>query len=288
MRSNVANGGMLMEPYQSHASRNESLDRNVDNPSKSDFYLKAFPRVDMSDEVEFAFTQLSVMMDELGGKNRLVEPPERKAAPRRRNRQSFREDDKRFELAEHLIAVLPCLLKTIFLLEGENGIARKRILKLSVFRRMLLCPDHAHDWITYMLKQHGTPAQRCVDYFQLVSETTVIDFTGGFKPTSKEDVEAYQAARQEVFVAVEALKGTISALVMLDTADTERAAATAVVWRIMSNKLGRPFVLGLVLIDLILHVRPSYVEVFTLLQRTWLFFAHLFDFHLFHINFRSL
>ena len=208
----------------------------------------------MSDEVEWAFTMLSVVMDELGGKNRLVEPPERKAAPRRRKRQSFREDDKRFELAEHMIAVLPALFKTIFLLEGENGITRKRILKLSVFRRMLLCPEAVGDWITHMLRQYGTPSSRVVDYFALVSETNVIDFTGGFKPTSKEDMEAYQAVRQEVFVEVEALKGTISSLVMLDTSDTERAAATAVVWRIMSNKLGRPFVLGLVLIDLILHI----------------------------------
>ena len=46
----------------------------------------------------------------------------------------------------------------------------------------------------------------------------------------------------------------IASLVTLNKGLTEKAASTAVIWYTMNSKLARPFILGLVMIDLILHL----------------------------------
>ena len=67
-------------------------------------------------------------------------------------------------------------------------------------------------------------------------------------------MKRFDESRQGVFDRVSELKGSIASLVTLPTKEMERAASTPVVWHAMGNKLSRPFVLGVVLIDLVLHI----------------------------------
>jgi hypothetical protein len=86
----------------------------------------------------------------------------------------------------------------------------------------------------------------------MLSQTSVEDYVGGFRTILLEDIDNFDEHRCRLFDAVEGLPGTIASLVILDERETERAAATQVAWYIMSKNLLRPFVVGLVLIDLVL------------------------------------
>lgn len=193
---------------------------------------------------------LSSVLDEFGGACKILPPPD----PRKNLAQKKKKIDKREELVKHVVHAFPSLLRTVLLLDGQNGSTRKRILRTSLFRRMLPTPDSVGDWITRMLRHGGAPLRRAVDHFELASETTVADHAGGFLATTKENVQAFQASKVKVFCAIENLHGTVSSLVMLQVRERERAAATAVIWNVLNCKLSCPFVLSLVIIDLALHV----------------------------------
>jgi hypothetical protein len=207
--------------------------------------------VDISSDVEWALSMLSIMMDELGGKNEIIEASP--VNPRTGiSKQRIEEADKRRSLAVHVITVLPTLLRTVLLIEKNGGVLRKKILGMSIFRRIFLCRESVGDWITEMLRRSGAPSRRAVDYFAIVSEVTVVDFSGDFRTLLTEDVKSFQSARNDVFDAIYGLDGVISSLVVLEDSETTRAASTAAIWHILSQRLSRPFVLALTLIDLIL------------------------------------
>lgn len=210
----------------------------------------AFPRVELWHEVEWCFSMLSVVMDELGGKSGGLHKNTR------RNLRAPDQQDKicRDQIASYTAEQFPYLLKTILLLEEEGGATRRRLLKFSIFRRILVCPESVGPWLTSMLHKKGIPSIRAVDYLVLLSQTSVEDYVGGYRTILLEDIDDFHGHRVRLFDAVEALKGTIASLVVLDERETERAAATQVAWYIMSKNLGRPFVVGLVLIDFVLHI----------------------------------
>jgi hypothetical protein len=180
-------------------------------------------------------------MDEFGGARKFLPPPN----PRK-------HVDKRQELAKHVVAAFPNLLRTVLLL--DNSVTRKRILRMSLFRRVLLCPESVGDWIMRLLRRGGVPSQRAVDYFELVSETNVSDLKGGFIATTAQDLHDFQAAKLQVFCAIEDIKGVVSSLVILENRGRERAAATSAVGFVLNCKLSRPFILSLSSIDLVLHL----------------------------------
>ena len=220
---------------------------------------RLFPKPEVWDEVEWCFSMLSLALDELAGKSGSLFKTTRRdvfashhtntAQPKLR-----KPDAMRREIVCHLITVLPHLLKTVLLIETEGGETRRRILKLSVFRRMFLCKECVGEWLTQMLRKTGSASRRAVDFLELISETTVRDYTGGHRATLVDDIQKYHEEREEVYDAVNDLEGTIGSLVTMENRQTERAAATGVIWHIMGERLARPFVLGLVLVDLVLHI----------------------------------
>jgi hypothetical protein len=215
-----------------------------------------FPRVSLWHEVEWCFSMLSLVMDELGGKSGGLHKNIR------RNLRAPDQQDKicRDLLASYMAENFPFLLKTVLLLEEDGGDTRRRLLKMSIFRRILVCPESVGPWLTSMLRKKGMPSVRAVDYLAMLSQASVEDYVGGFRTILLEDIDDFHEHRCRLFDAVEELPGTIASLVILDERETERAGATQVAWYIMSKNLLRPFVVGLVLIDFVL---VSSSKVFT-------------------------
>jgi len=212
--------------------------------------IKLFPRVEVWEEVEWCFSMLSTVLDIFAREDAL---PAFKRI--RSNRGSLNDArDSRTVLVQQLIGKLPTLVPTVFLVDDDGQDSRQRILDTVLFQRLFLCAEVVDRWLTDMLAHGGVPAKRAVDFLWRVSNSSIDDFTGGFGAANSGDWDRFYERREEVFMTVGGLKGIIASLVTLDNAETERAASTATIWHAMNNKLARPFVLGLVLIDLVLHL----------------------------------
>ena len=211
---------------------------------------RTYPNVELWEEVEWSFNMLSMAVDELGGKSGGLH----KVRLRSLIHHTVKDRTAREAIIKHLCEQVPTLLKTLLLLDDDGGSARTRLFRLSLVRRVLLCPDSVGPWLTNMLQRHGLPSKRAVDYMVMVSEATAEDYIGGYRSILPGDFEAFYNERNQVFEMAGKLKGTIASFVTLDTWETERAASTAMAWHIMDKNLERPFVVGLVLIDLVLHI----------------------------------
>ena len=217
------------------------------------------PIVDLWEEVEFAFEMLSLIVDELSGRNGGLF----KTSKEIRTRKSYRQDmEARSHLVSHLVAVIPTILKTVLLVDNDGGEARRRLFQMSIVRQLLLMPESVGPWLTHMLHKKGIAAKRAVDYLVLVSQTKPEDYVGGFRAILREDVTEFEEQKRSVFESIEHLENTITSLVVLDRKDTERAAGCSVVWNIMDRNLARPFVVGLLLIDFVLHLTLMLVSLF--------------------------
>ncbi|KAL7568621.1 hypothetical protein ACA910_022722 [Epithemia clementina (nom. ined.)] len=212
-----------------------------------------FPRVEIWEEVEWCLAMLSTEIDVLGRNAALPTYQQALRSIDTKTTASNRRDG-RTTLVESLVQRLPRLMPTLLLVEDDGVDSRMRASETTIFRRLLFCPEVVNMWLIDMLNYGGIPAQRAVDFLWLVSHTTIDDYTGGFGAPLRKDWRNFEASRQGVFNEVSDLKGVIATLVTLRTKEMERAASTPVVWHAMGNKLSRPFVLGLVLIDLALHV----------------------------------
>ena len=211
---------------------------------------KQFPQAEIWEEVECCIDVLSMAMDELAGENGGLHNVTRGSLGSTEDKDMI----ARNELVSHIVNKMPRILKTVLLLEGGGGSIRNRILETSLFRRILLCPESVGRWLTNMLQKKGNPSVRGIDYLELVSGTHIKDYVGGFRPPIVNDWVAFHESKESVFDAIEALDGTAASLIVLENRQTERAATTPVLQHIMTDNLGRPFVVSLVLIDLVLHI----------------------------------
>ena len=101
----------------------------------------------------------------------------------------------------------------------------------------------------------------------IISKTSSSDLTGGFRSDTSEDLHECENLRQGTFAKLEGLEGTIASLVVLDTKDVERAATSNAVWHLMNRNLTRPFVVGLMLVDIVLHITLMLVSPFNFVCR---------------------
>jgi hypothetical protein len=205
-----------------------------------------------------SFEMLSEAMNELSGKGATLHH-------RHSSRPSLKNplghnDEARAALATHVATLLPSIFKTILLLDDEGGKTRKKLLKTSFVRRLLLCPETVGPWITTMLRKKGLPSKRAIDYLGIISNTTAEDFVGTSRCVTNDDIDAFREERGRVFAAIDDLEGTIASLVVLEQREVERAAGTSVVWYIMNENLARPFVVSLVIIDFVEHLVLLFVS----------------------------
>ena len=148
---------------------------------------RMFPPVDMWDEVEWCFRMLSLALDELGGCSGGLYRIDRRALINHTNKRDGRDMLERDKLASCVIMRLPTLLKTLLLLETDGVEARDRIFKMSIIRRILLCPESIGDWVMAMLQKKGIPSRRAVDYLLMISSLTLEDLFGSWHTTILEE-----------------------------------------------------------------------------------------------------
>lgn len=240
-----------LNPYHNDLEHQlaQSKKKSLYKPEMSRSYLY-YPRVVLWEEVEFAFEMLSMIMEELGGKNGGLFTSSKDSD----DRISRKDKKARSDLTKHIVAVIPTILKTVLLIDDEGGSTRGRLFRSSLFRRLLLTPESVGPWLTQCLHQKGVPSKRAVDYLVLLSQSTAEDYAGGFRTILKDDIMEFEELKHRVYEQLEKLESTIASLVVLDSNDTERAAACSAVWYIMDRTLMNGFVVGLLLIDCVLHV----------------------------------
>ncbi|KAL7568642.1 hypothetical protein ACA910_022740 [Epithemia clementina (nom. ined.)] len=285
-RKGVFMGGGLLSSFDTRELQN---DHDAPATSKPNYYWpltrferKMFPRVEVWEEVEWCLSMLSNVLDVLSRHSSMHDANMNNYPPPAKRRQTVAASatditvasndshhlppqqqprkktkvpiDDRKVLAEALVEKLPSLLPTVLLVDDDGMNTRERLLEMKIIRRLFLCQQTVGMWLIEMLNHGGSPATRAVDYLWLVSSVSIEDYTGSYGSVHSTELEAFNTDRHNVFEAVGSLKGTIASLVTLDTTETDRAASTAVIWHTMNQKLSRPFVLGLVLIDLLLHI----------------------------------
>ena len=212
--------GSSSNTVRSRSAHKRSRDavKQLDGTMESliDYSMVAFPTVQLYNEAEWCLLMLALAMDGLGGRD---------GGFHKEKRRLHRHEDKRAraDLAAHLVTKLPTLLKTVLLIENDGTKTRQKLLtKLSIFRRILLCPESVGPWLPTMIRHNGIAAQRGVDYLLLVSQTSVDDYVGGFTNVLARDVEHFEAQRNLVFEAIAALSGPVTSLLVLNDEEQVR------------------------------------------------------------------
>jgi hypothetical protein len=222
---------------------------------------RLFPVTCLPEEVEWCFEMLSLGLDVMSDSSQMPpygqQPSQLQNKPlssktmNNKSRDVIRES--RMTLATNLIQQVPLLIKTMLLLEDSTE--RQRVWSMPIFRQVLVNEAAIGPWLTHMLRRHGMPSERAIDFFILVSESKVEDLIGTTPTPAIEDNQAFALEQLHVFQAIEALGETIPSLALLnDPKEIERAAATSVVWFVMNKELSSPFTVGLILTDVVLHL----------------------------------
>eukprot|EP00957_Ditylum_brightwellii_P106178 8100156-Ditylum_brightwellii.AAC.1 len=94
-----------------------------------------------------------------------------------------------------------------------------------------------------MLETKYEPIQQsAVDYFELLSNLTVIDYILDEHATpTPVDIDCFSRSQEEVFSEVQNLKYLIPAMISLADCEQERVAITCVIERVLDNAMVRPF-----------------------------------------------
>jgi hypothetical protein len=137
----------------------------------------------------------------------------------------------------------------------EDDEARSGLLEQPVIRCALLREESVGLWMVEMLQSKGLAAQRAVDYFVVISSVGLADFVGTFRTPLQDDIDAYTQTRSEMLTAFNKFTGKmVPILYGIPEKEIERAASTAIIWDMMDRGLARPFVVGMALVDCVLHL----------------------------------
>lgn len=252
------------------ANLTKSQTRANDNPiSQEDHFAKIFPRdVFLPPVIERAFVILSSALDHfsrpihrnaitpttapmivmmiMGGPSTPVSAGGFRATTRQHQMNSRRS------IVRH-IASIPHLLKTLLLIEEPD--TRNRILNLSIIRRSMLCDEIMDKFFVYMLQIKGESSKRVVDFFVYFSTLSPADWVGPGRSVKSADIAEFRRHRRAAFQQIEQYANEIlPSLVLLPHREVERASTTPLIWTLLSDSISRPFVIGIVMIDLVLHL----------------------------------
>lgn len=173
---------------------------------------------------------------------------------------------------------IPSLLSTLFLLEPES--VRRRVFDLPFIRRLILEPATVGPWLVTMVRRKGLPSRRAVDYFELLSRSEMDHFLPNITFDVDVDVDeegqeenvclkAYRESKTDVLNAIGNMGSLIPSLFVLEEDEIDRATSGSALWRVMQHVLRRPFIIGIVMIDFVLHITLSkYCSCFHLMHVT--------------------
>jgi len=210
-----------------------------DTADTAGVFVGLFPDVYVPPVVEWALVMLSLTLDNFGG-------------PLSRERGTRLEQlNHRQALAER-VATIPLFIKTVLLVEDSE--TRNRLLELSVVRRAMLCTASVdHGWGVVMLQKRGAPSRRMVDYFKLVSKLDVSDYVGKDRDPRQADYVSFNREKGALFDAIQRYEEILPSLLILPVKELEQVSRSRVVWQVLDNTISRPFVIGIVSIDFVLH-----------------------------------
>ncbi|KAI2492096.1 hypothetical protein MHU86_22463 [Fragilaria crotonensis] len=157
---------------------------------------------------------------------------------------------------------VPHLLPRLLLLEPEQE--RHRIFNLPLIRRLLLEPLATGPWLVSMVRHNGLVSRRrAIDYLLLLSDCSIDHFYPGGNvivevDDSNEMTElgkAFRKSQSQVFKALGDMGGElILSLAVVDDKELCRATSGRALWYILHQGLMRPFVIGIVFFDFVLHI----------------------------------
>jgi len=186
-------------------------------PGIHDFFTVFPTSLKLSPMVEWAILMLSSAMDQHG--------------------------DHIFCAIADSVASIPFLVKTILLIECRN--MRHKILSTTLFKRVILDKRTAGLWLVPMLRVGEPFSMRCIDYFELVSNSTVTNFIGRKRMADPFDIEMFQTSRSLVYKQIGKSKLFIPSLCLASTDEKTRAAKTIVIKEILEDALNDKFTLSL-------------------------------------------
>lgn len=164
----------------------------------------------------------------------------------------------RQKICHHIATDLPQFLPALLLLEPE--LVRQRVLNLPLVRRLLLEPASVGSWLVSMIRRQGLPSHRAVDYLVLVSDSSFHDFLPNGVVNEDDDTDetehekGFRETKLQVLNAIGDMGELIPSLFVLEAREIDRATSVNALWYIMDKGLKRPFVIGIVLIDFVLHL----------------------------------
>lgn len=202
--------------------------------AENDLYLKKFPKVTIAPAVITSLHILSTFLERINDCS-----------------NTSREIQLRVRaaLAEQ-IAVIPYLLKTLYLIEADG--ARHEVVHSPIIQRVFFCCESVGEWASSMLRHGGVDSKRAVDYLQDVSAVTATQYAGQ-TPTDK-DNETYEQDRKLLFNALESSGRIVPSLTVLEEDEKERVATTDAVWTIINRSISRPLVIGIQSADFVFNM----------------------------------
>lgn len=149
------------------------------------------------------------------------------------------------------IASIPHFVRTILLI--DNSDTRDRIMKMSIFKRVAFREESISNWLVDMIESDGIPAERAVVYLEYLSTMTFTEFARK-RQTQPSDYRYFMARRSILFSKLSQYETMIPSLLVLDRVYVEKAATTLIVHNILNQTLAQPFIVSLMIIDLVLTI----------------------------------
>ena len=146
-----------------------------------------------------------------------------------------------FEKIANAVVNIAFFVKIILLIECRN--TRHKIMATSLFKRVIIDCRTAGLWLIPMLNVgQCVYADRCIDYFNLISTATVAHYIGRKRTASPSDIDNFQNEQAQLFNRIGQSNFFIPALCILSKDEKERAGKTKVIRHIVEEAASDRFV----------------------------------------------
>ena len=147
------------------------------------------------------------------------------------------------------VSLIPMLLKTCLLMNKDK--LRQQIFKQSYMKRCLLMSHFVGDWLVILVANSDT-STRAIEYFESLSK---LNPTGlGIEQYHFTDIAQFNEKRENILLKISKMDYILPALFMLSVSDMKRACSCYAVRRILELSMTDPSLLGLLSIDLSMHL----------------------------------
>lgn len=147
------------------------------------------------------------------------------------------------------VSLIPSLLKTCLLIKEDK--IRHKLFTCALIKRCILIDHTVGNWLVIFLANRDE-SSRAIEYFECLSKLTPIAV--GIDLSQVTDVEHFYEKRENIITKISKMDYILPALFMLNDKDMKRACSTYPVRRILELSMTDPSLLGLLTIDLSMHL----------------------------------